>query len=123
MKQLTAGLLDILEGRTHHSKEVRERYLDACVKAGYDVSPVQDLPPLTKMALNYAKAKAKQLLGYKLSPEAKGQRLDQCDKNECGLLRILNGRKRCAHASCGCYLEDKAEDSTAECPKGLWPKL
>lgn len=118
--KLTVGLLDILEGHTNHTEAVRLKYIEACAKAGFDLTMVNDLPPLHQMAINFAVAKYKQLGQRKLTEDEAAARLAVCRQGTCGFYRVLDGKERCSNTSCGCFLVDKVKDVTATCPKDLW---
>lgn len=119
-KALTPRLLDILEGRTTHSEAGRLKYIEVCAKAGFDLTVVNDLPPLYQLAINFAVAKYKQLGHDKASNALADARLAICRQATCGFYRLLSGNERCSNSSCGCFLTDKVKDSTATCPKDLW---
>ena len=120
MRKLTPQLLAIPEGRTNHTEAVRLKYIEACAKAGFDLTVVNDLPPLHQMAINFAVAKYKQLGQRKLTEDEAAVRLGVCRQGTCGFYRVLDGSERCSNSSCGCFLTDKVKDVTATCPKDLW---
>ena len=91
------------------------------------MSEEKKLPSIGRMAVNYAKAKGRQI-----KKKFKGEELlVEEDEYEDRLMicRMCwdhymlddNGEERCNHPSCGCFLEEKAKYVTEACPLSKWP--
>lgn len=77
------------------------------------------MPGILEMAKNVTKAAVNFAMdGFKrVTEDQYNQRLEQCNKNECG--QFVKGR--CA--KCGCFLIPKAWAHSEECPLGYWKKI
>lgn len=78
------------------------------------------LPSLAQQAINYGKALARHALNPGKLPEVEvKRRLQVCEG--CEWFRPED--RRCAHTSCGCFLDVKATWASESCPIGGWPKI
>ena len=63
---------------------------------------------------------------WSFSEEQMKARYEQCEKNECGLFRVLGQGGVCAHDDCGCLLStnrkflSKLSWASSKCPEGYW---
>lgn len=124
--------LEIVVSRTHQG---RERYLLLCdssnskhqinrdflIKKAESILLFENnntLPPLVKQLINLGKSTfdyAKS--GFSnVSMEEYNRRLSICES--CELFRPSD--RRCSHSSCGCFMDVKAWQSSANCPMNFW---
>lgn len=77
------------------------------------------LPSISQQAFNYGKALVRHALNPGLvSPELAKARLAVCET--CEWFRPED--RRCAHPSCGCFLDEKATWKSEDCPIKKWPE-
>lgn len=87
----------------------------------YGVQEDIRLPSVPRMAVNFAKAVAKDILhGLPRRSDEEIVHILTTHCQGCELV-ILNERTfRCSHQGCGCHLASKASKAEEHCPVGKW---